>query len=71
MALRMSFCATSFDHTSTMWSCFAIELDPLYVDIAVRRWQAFTGQPATLLVDGLAFDAVGHSRKMEDADARP
>ena len=29
--------------------CFAIELDPLYVDVAVRRWQAFTGEQATLL----------------------
>jgi DNA modification methylase len=26
--------------------CYAIELDPLYVDVAVRRWQAFTGLSA-------------------------
>jgi DNA modification methylase len=24
-------------------ACLGIELDPLYVDAAVRRWQAFTG----------------------------
>ena len=24
-------------------SCFAIEIDPAYVDVAVSRWQAFTG----------------------------
>jgi len=27
-------------------SCLAIELSPVYVDVAVRRWQAFTGQTA-------------------------
>ncbi len=26
--------------------CRAIELDPRYVDVAVKRWQAFTGQKA-------------------------
>src|ERR1043165_7988194 len=29
--------------------CLAIELDPLYVDVAIKRWQAFTGEEATLL----------------------
>ena len=29
-------------------SCFAIEIDPAYVDVAVLRWQAFTGQDARL-----------------------
>jgi DNA modification methylase len=29
-------------------SCRAIELDPLYVDVAVRRWEEFTGQKASL-----------------------
>ncbi len=28
--------------------CFAIELDPAYVDVAVKRWEAFTGQQARL-----------------------
>jgi DNA modification methylase len=37
-------------------TCFALELDPTYVDIAVRRWQAFTGQRATRASDGAAFD---------------
>ena len=26
----------------------SMELDPAYVDVAVLRWQAFTGQEATL-----------------------
>jgi hypothetical protein len=38
--------------------CFAIELDPLYVDVAIKRWQAFTGEQATLASDGRSFDAV-------------
>jgi DNA modification methylase len=42
--------------------CLAIELDPLYVDVAVRRWQAFTGEMATLLADARTFDAVAAER---------
>jgi DNA modification methylase len=26
--------------------CRGIELDPLYVDLSIRRWQAFTGEKA-------------------------
>jgi DNA modification methylase len=29
-------------------TCFGIELDPLYVDAAIRRWQRHTGQEAVL-----------------------
>jgi DNA modification methylase len=29
-------------------SCCAIELDPLYVDVIVRRWEEFTGEKAIL-----------------------
>jgi DNA modification methylase len=32
--------------------CLAMELDPAYVDVAVQRWQAFTGQVARLDGDG-------------------
>jgi DNA modification methylase len=28
-------------------ACHAIEINPAYVDVAVKRWQAFTGQAAT------------------------
>lgn len=38
--------------------CLGVELDPAYVDVAVRRWQAFTGEKAARLADGLAFDAI-------------
>jgi DNA modification methylase len=26
--------------------CYGIELNPAYVDVAVRRWQVFTGRVA-------------------------
>jgi DNA modification methylase len=42
--------------------CLALELDPGYVDVAVRRWQAFTGLQATLLSDGRAFDTIAAER---------
>ena len=38
---------------------YGLELDPLYVDVAVRRWQAFTGQsghPASQHYDDLQAD---------------
>jgi hypothetical protein len=43
-------------------SCHAIELDPAYVDVAVARWQAFTGESATLEPDGRTFEAVKEQR---------
>ena len=36
--------------------CFGIEIDPLYVDTIIRRWQAFTGDTATHAVTGKRFD---------------
>jgi len=42
--------------------CHAIELSPAYVDVAVKRWQAFTGKPATLEGDGRTFDSIALSR---------
>lgn len=36
-------------------SCYAIELSPAYVDVAVKRWQDFTGEQATLKGDGRTF----------------
>lgn len=36
--------------------CLAAEVEPLYVDVAVRRWQAFTGKRAALGSSGRSFD---------------
>lgn len=35
--------------------CFAMELDPLYVDMAIIRWQNFTGKKAVHAVTGAEF----------------
>ncbi len=26
--------------------CYGLEIDPLYVDVIIRRWQSFTGEQA-------------------------
>jgi DNA modification methylase len=36
--------------------CFGMELDPLYADLIVRRWQAQTGQQAVQAATGFSFD---------------
>jgi DNA modification methylase len=35
--------------------CYGIELDPLYVDTAIRRWQNLTGRDAVRMSDGRLF----------------
>jgi DNA modification methylase len=40
----------------------AIELDPLYVDVTIRRWQSYTGQIATMAVTGETFAEVEQRR---------
>jgi len=48
-------------------SCLAIELDPAYVDVAVKRWQAFTGKDAMLDGAGPSFAEVAAERQVESA----
>jgi DNA modification methylase len=36
--------------------CFGIEIDPLYVDVVIRRWQRHTGQRAVHAVSSKCFD---------------
>jgi DNA methylase/ParB/Sulfiredoxin domain len=43
-------------------SCHALELNPAYVDVSVRRWQAFTGNAAILKDDGRSFGEVAVGR---------
>jgi DNA modification methylase len=38
--------------------CRGIEIDPLYVDTAIRRWQAYTGDKAVQATSGIRFDDV-------------
>jgi DNA modification methylase len=51
-------------------ACHAIELMPQYVDVAVERWQAFTGGLAKLESDGRTFADVG-SERGKQADGPP
>jgi len=38
--------------------CFGIELNPAYVDVAVERWQQFTGKEAVLSGSGETFNNI-------------
>ncbi len=42
--------------------CYGIELDPAYVDVAVERWQQFSGEAAVLDGDGQSFDEIKAAR---------
>lgn len=46
-----------------------IELSPAYVDVAVKRWQDFTGQAATLEGDGRTFAEIAGQRLPQDKAA--
>lgn len=37
---------------------FLMELDPLYCDVIVQRWEKFTGQRAVLERTGETFEAI-------------
>ena len=41
---------------------FGLEIDPHYVDVAVRRWQAFTGKTAVLAETGQTFEEIAETR---------
>ena len=38
--------------------CYGVELNPAYVDVAIERWQAFTGEDAVLAETGESFAAL-------------
>lgn len=39
-------------------ACYGIEIDPLYVDVAIRRWHAITGDVAIHTESGRSFDQI-------------
>lgn len=45
--------------------CKATEIDPAYVDVAVRRWQSFTGQDATHQATGQPFVDIANERRTQ------
>jgi DNA modification methylase len=48
-------------------ACHALEVAPAYVDVAVRRWQDFTGDAATLDGDDRTFAAIEAERRPKAA----
>jgi DNA modification methylase len=54
--------ATMIAAEATGRVCISLELDPLYVDVAVRRWQAFTGRKAILVDEERSFDEIAVER---------
>jgi DNA modification methylase len=45
----------------------ALEIDPTVVDVAVRRWQTYSGKPAVLAANGETFAALAKRRAPEPA----
>ena len=50
-------------------SVHAIELNPAYVDVTIKRWQDFTGQAVTLEGAGRTFDEIAGTATDKDAEA--
>ena len=46
--------------------CLAIEIDPLFVDLAIRRWQAFTGEKAVRESDGAYFEVLDQAARLPE-----
>ncbi len=49
--------------------CIGVELDPLYVDVAIRRWQKRTGKDAVHAATGETFDAIAQRTESLSAAA--
>lgn len=47
--------------------CYAVELDPRYVDVTVLRWQALTGKAAVLVGEDRTFGDLAAVRAMRAA----
>jgi DNA modification methylase len=49
--------------------CYGLELNPAYVDVIVRRWQAFTGRKARHQASGQLFDERAHALDHDQSGA--
>jgi len=45
----------------------ALEIDPTYVDVAVRRWQTYTGKSAVFSGSGETFETIAEQRSAKPA----
>jgi len=50
--------------------CCGIELDPLYVDIIIRRYEAETGAAVILADTGATFEEVASRRRNDEGGGR-
>jgi DNA modification methylase len=48
--------------------CHGVEIDPLYVDVIIRRYQAETGREAVLEETGETFADLAARRRLEQPD---
>ncbi len=53
-------------------ACYGCDLDPRYIDLAIRRWQNWTGAEAIHAGTGRTFDEIGRQRSAQEVidDAR-
>jgi DNA modification methylase len=51
--------------------CRGVELDPLYVDVIVRRYEAASGAAAVLVETGETFEELEQRRTRERASGTP
>jgi len=52
---------------STGRSCYGMDIDAKYIDVAVLRWQRFSGQHAVLDCDGRTYEQIARLRGREVA----
>jgi DNA modification methylase len=45
--------------------CYGIEIDPLYIDVAIRRWQRHSGEPAIRSATGKRFDEIANEQEVK------
>ena len=43
----------------------ALEIDPAYVDVGVRRWQTYSGKAAALAASGETFETIEERRAVK------
>jgi DNA modification methylase len=48
--------------------CYGLELDPIYIDTIIRRWQAFTGDSARHASSGQCFNDLEMEAQKRNAD---
>lgn len=45
--------------------CYGLEIDPIYVDAIIRRWQQYTGRCATIQSTGQTFEDITKARAVQ------